>query len=69
MKLSQTLELLKGEWIAFRVTADGVDPEGEAVLHEKDRTTFRRRLRQERVRNVYITFSGDLMPEGYAALF
>lgn len=63
MKLSQALGKLKGEWIAFRITAEGADPEGEVGLHETDRATFRKRLRQETVRNVYITFSGELMPD------
>jgi hypothetical protein len=69
MKLSEALERWKDQWIAFRITDDGVDPEGEVILHEADRQKFREELRSGRIRDVYITFAGRALPEGYTALF
>lgn len=69
MKLSEALEQMKDQWIAFRISRDGVDPEGDVVLHSKNRLDFDRRLVSEHIRNVYVTYSGEILPEGYAALF
>lgn len=69
MRLSQAVKQWKDEWIAFRVTQEGDDPDGEVILHERDRARFKSRLAKERIHGVYITFCGELLPEGYAALF
>lgn len=69
MKLSEALELLKDQWIAFRIGSDEEDPEGVVVLHDADREAFRRELHARKIRGVYITYAGDVLPEGYAALF
>ena len=69
MRLSRAVVQLKDEWIAFRISRDGEDPEGEVILHEPNRAKFRERLHREKIRGVYITYAGDILPEGYAALF
>lgn len=69
MKLSEAIKEMKDQWIAFRISADGADPEGDVVLHDKDRAEFDKRLIAGRVRNVYVTYAGEMFPEGYAALF
>ncbi len=69
MRLSQAKKLYQDQWLAFRIVENGDDPVGEVVLHENDRSRFRKRLHDEKVRGVYLTFAGELIPEGYAALF
>jgi hypothetical protein len=69
VKLSEALEQLKDQWIAFRIVRDGEDPEGEVILHEVERSVFRERMRSERVQGVYITYSGEILPKGHVALF
>ena len=69
MKLKEAQELYAGDWIAFRTSEEGDDPEGEVVLHSKDRHTFDRELIELKLTGTYITFAGLPIPEGYAALF
>jgi|GEM_PF-817970 len=65
MKLEEAKKLFQGEWIAFRSSEEGDNLEGEVVLHHKDRRTFDKELLQEGLTEVYITFSGPPVPEGY----
>lgn len=69
MKLNEAQELYPEEWIAFRTVEEGDDPEGEVILHHKDRHTFDRELIELNLNDIYITFTGLPIPEGYAALF
>lgn len=69
MKLSEAQKLYPEEWIAFRTVEEGDDPEGEVVLHSKNRRTFDRQLVERNLIDTYITFAGLPIPEGYAALF
>lgn len=69
MKLEEAKTLYKGEWIAFRAFEEKDNPEGEVVLHNKDRRTFDKELLERGLIDVYITFTGELVPEGYAVMF
>lgn len=69
MKLNEAQQLYPEEWIAFRAAGAGDDPEGEVVLHSKDRHLFDRELVKRNLTDTYITFVGLPIPEGYAALF
>ena len=69
MKLEQAKALYQGEWIAFRALEQGDDPEGDVILHSRDRRAFDKELVERRLINVYITFAGPLVPEGYGTLF
>ena len=69
MKLEEAKKVFQGEWIAFRSLEEGDNPEGEVVLHHKDRRTFDKELLQGGLTEVYITFAGPPVPEGYAAIF
>jgi hypothetical protein len=69
VKLSQAQEQYQNQWIAFRIEKEGADPIGTVVLHEENRTLFEKRMHNERVRGVYITFAGDVLPAGYVAMF
>ena len=69
MKLEDAKTLYPGEWIAFKAYDEAENPEGEAILHNKDRKFFDKELVERRIANVYITFSGPIIPEGYGTLF
>jgi hypothetical protein len=69
MKLDEAKKLFQGEWIAFCTFEEGDNPEGEVVLHHKDRRTFDKELLQQGLTDIYITFTGPPVPEGYAVIF
>lgn len=69
MRLEEAKTLYQREWIAFRPIEESDNPEGEVILHNKDRRTFDKELLQRRLTDVYITFTGPPVPEGYAVIF
>ena len=69
MKLEEAKELHQGEWIAFRPFEENDNPEGEVLLHNRDRRAFDKELVQRRLTGIYITFAGPPVPEGYAVVF
>lgn len=69
MKLEEAKSLYPGEWIAFRNFEEGDNPEGEVVLHNKDRRAFDKELLDRELIDIYITFAGPAVPEGYAVMF
>jgi len=69
VKLEEAKALHPGEWIAFRALEENGNPEGEVVLHNKDRWAFDKELLARELRDVYITFTGPVVPEGYGTLF
>ena len=69
MRLEEAKSAYPGEWIAFRALEDTDNPEGEVFLHNKDRGTFDKELLKRRLVDVYITFAGPPVPEGYGTLF
>ncbi len=69
MKLEEVKALYLGEWIAFRAFEEADNPEGEVLLHNKDRRAFDRELLERGLTGVYITFAGPSVPEGYAVMF
>lgn len=69
MKLEEVKSLYPGEWLAFRTGEEGDNPEGEVVLHHRDRRTFDEELLERGLIEVYITFAGPLVPEKYAVMF
>ena len=69
MRLEEAKNKYQGEWIAFRAFEKTDNPEGEVVLHHKDRWVFDKELVERGIKNVYITFAGPPVPEGYAVMF
>ena len=69
MKLKEAKALYPGEWIAFRGLEEGENPEGEVVLHNKDRRAFDQAFLERGLTDLYITFAGPPVPEGYGTLF
>lgn len=69
MKLEEAKTLYHGEWIAFRTSEENDNPEGEVLLHNKNRRAFDKELLRQGLTNIYITFTGPPVPEGYAAIF
>jgi hypothetical protein len=69
MKLEDAKTQYQGEWIAFHALEEKDNPDGEVVLHNKDRRAFDKELLDRGLIDVYITFAGPLVPEGYAVMF
>lgn len=69
MKLEEAKALYPGEWIAFHAFEEKDNPEGEILLHNRDRRAFDRELLERGLTDIYITFAGPPVPEGYAAMF
>ena len=65
MKLEEAKTKYPGEWIAFRMLDDTDNPEGEVILHNRDRRLFDKQLIEIGIRDIYITFAGPPIPEGY----
>lgn len=69
MKLNEAKTRYKGEWVAFHPFEESDDPEGEVILHNKSRRIFDRELVKRELTDVYVTFAGPPVPEGYAVMF
>ena len=69
MKLEEAKKLYENEWLAFRTYEDGNNPEGDVIFHNKNRKAFNRELLKLKPKDVYITYAGPLIPEGYAVMF
>lgn len=69
MRLDEAKKKFHGEWIAFRVNKESENPEGNVLLHNKNRREFDRKLIQSGIKDVYITFAGPAIPERYTAFF
>jgi hypothetical protein len=69
MRLEETKTKYQGEWIAFRAFDESDNPEGEVILHNKDRRIFDKELVERGLNDIYITFAGPPVPEGYAVMF
>lgn len=69
MKLEEAKTRYTEEWIAFRAFEEGDNPEGEVLPHHKDRRAFDKKLLERDLTDVYITFAGPPVPEGYAVMF
>lgn len=59
----------QGEWIAFRPFEENDNPEGEVILHHKERHIFDKELVERGITEICITFAGPPVPEGYAVMF
>lgn len=69
MKIEEVKMLYPDEWIAFSTQEEGDNPEGEVILHNKDRRVFDQQLLEQELTDIYITFTGSLVPEKYAVMF
>lgn len=69
MRLEEAKRLHPNEWIAFRPLGEGDNPEGRLILHHPDRRTFDKKLIRQGISDVYITFTGPLVREGFSVMF
>jgi hypothetical protein len=69
MRLEKAKTKYQNEWIAFHALDESDNPEGEVILHNKDRRIFDKELVGRGLNDVYITFAGPPVPEGYAVMF
>ena len=65
MKLSEAKRKYRNSWIAFKYT-DRDKNSGKVLIHDKDRNKFHERMiaRKQRLKNIYITYTGPLIPKG-----
>ena len=68
--IEQLKEDHNGEWLAIAVTKKNIEGplEGDLLFHSADRGAVWRAIRGDR-RNIYVTFAGPILEEGYAAAF
>ncbi|MBL7074927.1 hypothetical protein ISS37_06790 [candidate division KSB1 bacterium] len=69
MKIEEAKTTYEGEWIAFRAFDESDNPEGEVILHNKDRWAFDKELTEKGITEVYITFAGSFVKEGFSVMF
>ncbi len=68
--ISDLKQQYQNEWLAIRVLKEGISgPEdGELLYHAKDVHALWSKLKGDK-RNVYVTYAGSAIEEGYAAAF
>ena len=61
----------KGEWLAIEVTKEiqGEATEGKLILHSKIREEIWKNVKLSKEKEIYVTFAGPPLEEGYAAAF
>jgi hypothetical protein len=69
MKLDEAKKMFQGEWIAFRISKESENPEGDVLLHNKNHRELGKKILQKGIKDVYITFAGPAIPAGYTACF
>jgi hypothetical protein len=68
MRLEEAKKLYENEWIAFKKNENGENPDGDVLLHNKNRRTFDKELLKLKPAKVYVTFAGPPVPEGYTII-
>jgi len=70
-KIAELKKKYKGEWLAIAVTrvSNGEAVEGKLLLHSPDRDEVWSKVRLSRKTEVYVSFAGPPLEEGYAAAF
>ncbi|MBW8051824.1 MAG: hypothetical protein FVQ77_16100 [Cytophagales bacterium] len=69
MKLEEAKIKYKGQWIAFRAFDESDNPEGRVILHGKDRKDFYKKLIEQGITDVYLTFAGPLTQKAMVLCF
>jgi methylmalonyl-CoA mutase cobalamin-binding subunit len=70
--LKEAKQIYAQEWIAFFVEEEKADVDeirGQVLDHHRDRREIHRRLREQGVKDAYITFAGPLIRPGYGVMF
>ena len=68
--LSKAKKRFHGEWIAFFIKQNGKDkdPLGEILEHDVDKRELHRKLRENEIKDAYITFAGPPVKPGYEVM-
>ena len=69
MRLDEAKKLYENEWIAFKKNENGDNPDGDVLLHNKKRKAFEKKLLELKLTNIYITFSGPVVPKDYVLIY
>ena len=70
-KIEKLKKKYKGEWLAIEVTKEegGEAIEGKLILHSKIREEIWKNISLSKEKEIYVTFAGPPLEEGYAAAF
>jgi len=70
-KIESLKKKYPGEWLAIEVTKLrlGEPLEGKLIYHKKDRKRLWETLELSKDKEIYVTYAGPLIEEGYAVAF
>ena len=70
-RIAEIKKRYSGEWLAIAVTkeAKGEAVEGKLLLHSRNRDEVWSKVKLSKKIEVYVTFAGPPLEEGYAAAF
>jgi hypothetical protein len=70
MSLKDAKNQYKGKWIAFFIKEErNGNTYGEVLDSDADKTQLHERLREKKVKEVYVTFAGPYIKAGYEVMF
>ncbi|UCG68448.1 MAG: hypothetical protein JSV09_11620 [Thermoplasmata archaeon] len=72
MKIEAIMEQYKDEWLAIKVSKlseNHIPEEGELIAHSENREELWNQVPRNSKDTIYITYSGDLIEEGYATAY
>ena len=72
MKIEVLKERYKNKWLAIKVSRfskENVPLEGNVIAKADNREELWKKVPQDRIKAIYIMYSGDYLEEGYAAAF
>ena len=70
MSLKEAKNQYKGKWIAFFIKEErNGNTYGEVLDSDVDKTQLHERLREKKVKEVYVTYAGPYIKDGYEVMF
>jgi hypothetical protein len=70
ISLKEAKRKYKGKWIAFFIEKEkDSNPLGKVLDYDEDKHLLHERLRQKKVKRVYITYAGPYIKPGYEVMF
>lgn len=65
-KIQKLKEKYRGEWLAVKVKEKLEN--GNLIAHNKDRRMLHKKLREKKIKGVYITYAGPIIKHGYSVI-
>lgn len=71
MKLEDLKSTYKNEWLAIEVSKreKGIPIEGKLITHNPTKSILHADLRKRKIKDVFVVYSGPIIPLGYEAVF